>query len=112
MTAPEQPEPGKHCEHEHTICKRYCNTGNFDIPCDGRWFDGEKCQHDTRQRNVIGELSGNTRQLNIPINVIENILGILFLVATGGKVESEQNMDDARDAHNIIAAALRKVQQP
>ena len=65
MTAPQQPEPGKHCGHE-CVCMSFSNNKlqKFARPC-----VIDTCQHDTRQRNVpeglaaastdelIGELS-------------------------------------------------------
>lgn len=68
MTAPQQPEPGKHCEHE--CCNSSMRVMGRDTTTDEEYVCvKQNCKHDTRQRNVpegleaastdelIGELS-------------------------------------------------------
>ena len=58
MTAPQQPEPGKHCEHEcmGEVCARYRLQGSRGFPCSANNGEhstvGKQCKHDTRQRKV------------------------------------------------------------
>lgn len=68
MTAPQQPEPGKHCEHEcmGEVCARYRLQGSRGFPCSANNGEhstvGKQCKHDTRSRHAPTPEAPETKQ--------------------------------------------------